>query len=33
MDANSVLIDALDSYSLNLGDYKGNIAVYSQCHF
>ena len=27
MDANSVLIDALDSYSLNLGDYKVNITV------
>ena len=27
MDANSVLIDALDSYSLNLGDYKGDTAA------
>ena len=27
MDANSVLIDALDSYSLNLGDYKGYTAA------
>ena len=27
MDTNSVLIDALDSYSLNLGDYKVNITV------
>ena len=26
MDTNSVLIDALDSYSLNLGDYKGDTA-------
>ena len=26
MDAKSVLIDALDSYSLNLGDYKGDTA-------
>ena len=27
MDANSVLIDALTTYSLNLGDYKVNITV------
>ncbi len=27
MNANSVLIDALDSYSLNLGDYKGDTAA------
>ena len=27
MDANSVLIAALDSYSLNLGDYKGDTAA------
>mgnify|MGYP000320506784 CR=1 FL=1 len=27
MDANSVLIAALDSYSLDLGDYKGDTAA------
>ena len=27
MDANSVLIAALTTYSLNLGDYKVNITV------
>ena len=27
MDANSVLIDALDSYSLDLGNYKGDTAA------
>lgn len=27
MDANSVLIDALTTYSLNLGDYKVNITA------
>ena len=27
MDANSILIDALDSYSLNLGNYKGDAAA------
>ena len=27
MDVNSILIDALDSYSLNLGNYKGDTAA------
>lgn len=27
MDANSVLIAALDTYSLDLGDYKGDTAA------